>query len=79
MTRIDIARKITKLVVAASVGYTARNVIENNTTHEDPLHMAEAFVGGAVIGGMAAEATGPYIDRKFNDLRDMWDAFKSKP
>lgn len=72
-TKIETAKKIAKLVVGTSVGYTVGNIISHNTETEKRRHKAEAFVGGAVMGAMAADAAEDWTDRKIDEIVKAWN------
>lgn len=76
-TKTGIAKTIAKFVVGISVGYTTGTVIKNNVDPEKRRHKAEAYVGGAVLGTMAAEAAENWTDRKIDSIVERWAEFKT--
>lgn len=64
----SVVKTVVKWTVGASVGTTVTKVIANNVDPEDRAEKAQAYVGGAVVGYMAAEAAEDWTDSKIDDL-----------
>lgn len=71
-------KKIVKWIVGMCAGFTVADVIANNTHPEKARHKAEVFVGGAVIGGIVAEAAEDYTDRAIDEIADAWKNAKAE-
>jgi hypothetical protein len=78
MSKIDIAKTATKLVVGTSVSFIAKQVIQNNVTPETTVQRAETIVGSLVLGAMIAQAAEKYTDAQIDQLVDGWNKLKTK-
>lgn len=68
MSKLDVTKKVAKIIVGWSTAWTVGNVIANNTNPDNKFRKAEAVVGGVVVGSMVADAAEDHIDRKIDDL-----------
>ena len=73
MTKIEITKKLAKIVVGSSVGYSVSSTLQNNTATPKPINKAQAYIGGTVAGMMAAEATETWTDRKIDAAVSWWN------
>jgi len=55
---------IVRGIVGTSVGFVAKDVIQNNVRPEKTRQKAEAYVGGLIAYGMAAEQAKNWVDPK---------------
>lgn len=82
MQKLKIARKITHFVVGGSVGFTVRQILKNNiqideTAKRRRKKQAQAVVGGVVIGGLVADASDAWVDKKFDTIEEYWTKFQN--
>lgn len=76
MSKLDMTKKVAKIVVGWSTAWTVGNVIANNTNPENKFRKAEAVVGGVVIGSIVADHAEDHIDRKIDDIAALFQGTK---
>lgn len=76
MSKLDMTKKVVKIIVGWSTAYTVGNVIANNVAPDNKFRKAEAVVGGVVVGSMVADAAEDHIDRKIDDLAALFQGDK---
>lgn len=72
MTKIDLAKKLTGIVVGAGTALIVKGFVDNNT---DPQKLTEKVAIGAAtiaIGAIAKDATRKYTDSLIDTLVETW-------
>lgn len=72
MDKLAATKKVAKFVVGWSVSWTVGNAIANNVNPDNRFRKAEAVVGGVVVGSMVADAAEEHIDKKIDELADLF-------
>lgn len=76
MTKREMTKKIARLIVGTSVGYSVSNALYNNTNKDNTLRKAEAAVAGFAVGSMVAEASESWTNEVVDNVFDAIDEFK---
>ena len=73
MTKIELTKRVAKVVVGSSVGFSVNTTLQNNATTIKPIDKARAYIGATVAGVMAAEMTETWTDRKIDAAVSWWN------
>jgi hypothetical protein len=73
MTKIEIAKRATSLVVGFGTSAIVAGFIKNNSAPSNTAEQVAMPVAGFVLGMMAVEVTRKYTDAKFDDAVAWWN------
>ena len=72
MTKLDIAKKATSLVVGVGASKIVADIILNNVNPTTIVTKITVAVAAVVIGAMASDATKKYTDAKIDEFLDAY-------
>jgi tetrahydromethanopterin S-methyltransferase subunit C len=78
MSNLEIAKKITSIVVGMGTGSISAHIIKNNVPMESVIQKITVPSAAIVIGMMASEATEKYTDAKIDKIVAAFKSAKTK-
>ena len=77
MNKIDILKKVVKIVVAAGTAKIVNDFIKNNVDTESTLNKVPVTIASVAIGGAVGEITGNYTDKQIDEIMDLFMKIKN--
>ena len=74
MTKTELIKWTTSIVVGAGTGKIVGQIIKNNTDPQNIVDTTTMFAAAWVLGAMAADATKTYTDAKIDEIAAWWEA-----
>jgi hypothetical protein len=72
MTKVDIAKRATSIIVGFGTGKVVSSVIQNNTDPEKAIDKVAIAAASYVLGAMLADKTKAWTDEKIDELIAWW-------
>lgn len=72
MTKTELAKKATSLVVGLGTAKVVKEIIKNNVSPENVTDKAAIVIASYVLGCIAADAASDWTDAKIDKLVDWW-------
>lgn len=72
MTKIELAKNVTRFVVAAGVTKIVSGIVKHNTEPEKVTDQVAISAGAVVMGMMVADAAESYTDAKIDAIVTWW-------
>lgn len=72
MTKIEIAKTLTSVVVGAGTTKIVAGIVRHNTDPETVADKVTILSGSFVLGSMVADATKKYTDARIDEVVDWW-------
>lgn len=72
MTKIDLAKNVTRFVVGAGVTKIVSGIVKHNTDPEKVTDIITITTASAALGMMVADKTQEYTDTKIDELVSWW-------
>lgn len=83
MSKMQLTKQITKIVVKHIVGYsvagTVVSLIHNNTTTYTTGQKVQLYIGAAAVGAMTAEAAEEYTGKVIDDVFAIFEKSEPEP
>lgn len=67
MTKLELARTVTKNIVSLSVGFAVSNAIKNSVPATKTHHKVQLVIGAGVVAYMVSEKAERWAVEKFDD------------
>ena len=74
MDKIEMTKKVVKIIVRISAGFTVSNLIMNNTQTTKTTQKIKVIIGAYVITMIVRDASDEYIDKKIDELVASYNA-----